>query len=89
MGRRYTLNRSAASIARTHGDGLQTLYCELSEPFKLQEATEVIDEWDQGTFQKLQHAGLVENTDAGYDEPKDWYLAQQTKRWLKQQCAAD
>ena len=82
MPRRHSLNRSAANMARTHRSGLETLYQELPQTFKLSDATAVIEDWNQGTFLKLKQAGLLDNEYAGGSEPKDWYLTQQTRRWL-------
>lgn len=90
MSNRYRLNRSAANHGRIHREGLETLYQEFPDTFKMHDAMEHIDDWDRGTFQKLQQAGLLESEYVDRNEPKHWSLTQQAIRWLEaQQSSTD
>lgn len=89
MSNRYRLNRSAANHGRIHRDGLETLYQEFPDSFKMHDAMEHIDDWDRGTFQKLQQAGLLESEYVDRNEPKHWSLTQQAIRWLEAQQSSN
>lgn len=87
MPNRHRLDRSAVNHGRIHKEGLTALYRELPEAFKMSEAKDIVD-WSQGTFLKLEQAGLLENEYVGRTEPKDWSLTQQAKRWLESELSA-